>query len=248
MRCPNRIPVETPRPPSIPVAWASCAETHAVCPSGGQATAAELFGAGRRHAGPSRLSLAGNGCCGWGITRHPQRRLVDRREHQARLRAVDRRRSQLRGGPDDCRGGRVGDRSPMLAAGSDGLVCAIFGVFPKQILRGGKKERRPEIIAPIMVACSTDHGPTFSAPIELGQGAMEMRVPGGASGLGLPMIAVDRRDGVLICDLRQPPSGRAVLAGHRLGVAGPRTHVEHAPPSHAGAARCLLLLALPRHR
>jgi hypothetical protein len=87
--------------------------------------------------------------------------------------------------------------SPMLAAGSDGLVCAIFGVFPTKILTGGRKERRPEIIAPIRVACSTDYGLTFAAPIELGLGAMEMWVRGGASGLSLPMIAADRRGDVL---------------------------------------------------
>ncbi len=87
--------------------------------------------------------------------------------------------------------------SPMLAAGSDGLVCVIFGVFPTQKLTGGGKERRPQIIAPIRVACSTDYGLTFAAPIELGLGAMEMWVPGGASGLSLPMIAADRRSGVL---------------------------------------------------
>jgi hypothetical protein len=85
--------------------------------------------------------------------------------------------------------------APMVAAGSDGVVCAIFGVFPT--LTGGKRRRRPEIIAPIRVACSTDSGQTFAAPVELGRGAMEMWVPGGASGLSLPTIVADRRHGVL---------------------------------------------------
>ncbi len=107
--------------------------------------------------------------------------------------------------------------SPMLAAGRRGLVCAIFGVFPTQLLTGGKKgERRPEIIAPIRVACSIDHGQTFAAPIELGRGAMEMWVPGGGSGLSLPTIVVDQRRDVLYATFvsRRPgaPYSRLVVS------------------------------------
>jgi hypothetical protein len=109
--------------------------------------------------------------------------------------------------------------SPMLAAGSDGLVCVIFGVLPTQTLTGGRKERRPEIIAPIRVACSTDYGLTFAAPIELGRGAMEMWFPGGASGLSLPMIAADRRGDVLFAAFttRRPRAGysRVVVSASR---------------------------------
>jgi hypothetical protein len=93
-------------------------------------------------------------------------------------------------------GGGAVVASPMLAAGGDGTVCAIFGVWPaspKETKTGG----RPEIIGPIRVSCSTDRGATFGHPVELGRGAMEIWLPGGASGLALPTVAVESTRGIL---------------------------------------------------
>jgi hypothetical protein len=79
--------------------------------------------------------------------------------------------------------------APVLAAGKDGVVCAIFGVWPRPTK--GPRERRAEISGPVRVVCSTDHGQTFASPIGLGRAAMEMHVPGGASGVAIPTIVAD---------------------------------------------------------
>ncbi len=108
-------------------------------------------------------------------------------------------------------GGRV-IASPSLAAGRNGVVCAAFGVWPP-LASGGKAsskdiqaKRRPEIIAPISVVCSRDGGHTFGKPVELGVGGMEIWLPGGASGLGLPAVAADtRRDALYVGFVSRAP-------------------------------------------
>lgn len=105
--------------------------------------------------------------------------------------------------------------SPMLAAGKDGLVCAIVGLWPESAVAGagpkGSARRRPEIVAPVAVVCSTDHGRTFGRLIRLGLGAMELHLPGtaasvnnpklqafgDASAISLPTIAADWASGAL---------------------------------------------------
>ncbi len=86
--------------------------------------------------------------------------------------------------------------TPAITAGSDGLVAAVYGAWPPTP-PAAKEVRRPQIIAPIRVVASTDHGTTFADPVTIGLGAMEIWLPGGASGLGLPAIAADTRRGTL---------------------------------------------------
>jgi hypothetical protein len=96
--------------------------------------------------------------------------------------------------------------APGLVAGKDGLVCVIFGVWPTQP-KPGKNRRRPQIIAPIRVVCSTDHGAGFGDQVDLGLGAMETSVPGNAGGVGLPAVAADSRRGTLHAVFVSRPSG-----------------------------------------
>lgn len=77
--------------------------------------------------------------------------------------------------------------SPMAAAAPHGGVHAIYGVWPPVSTSG---THRPEIIGHIRVVSSNDFGVTFGDPIELGMGAMEILMSGGAaSSPGLPAIA-----------------------------------------------------------
>jgi hypothetical protein len=74
--------------------------------------------------------------------------------------------------------------SPMVAAGHDGTVHAIYGVWPPL----PKALPRPEFPAPIRVVSSTDRGETWGRPVELGTGVMEIRVQPDTNGLGLPTV------------------------------------------------------------
>jgi hypothetical protein len=77
--------------------------------------------------------------------------------------------------------------SPMVAAGHGGTVHAVYGVWPPL----PKSLPRPEFIAPIRVISSTDRGETWSRPVELGDGVMEIRVQPDTNGLGLPTVVAD---------------------------------------------------------
>jgi hypothetical protein len=102
--------------------------------------------------------------------------------------------------------------SPMVAAGPDGAVYAIFGVWPfpesktdSTKSKASAKQHR-EIVAPIRVVCSTDRGVTFGAPIDLGTGTMEIELSGDVNGTALPAIAADWRRGTVYAAFvtRQP--------------------------------------------
>jgi hypothetical protein len=79
--------------------------------------------------------------------------------------------------------------SPMVAAGHDGTIHAIYGVWPPL----PKALPRPEFPAPIRVISSTDRGQTWGQPVELGTGVMEIRVQPDTNGLGLPTVVADPR-------------------------------------------------------
>jgi hypothetical protein len=87
---------------------------------------------------------------------------------------------------------------PMAAAGPDGAVYAIYGVWPLPEEVSDQKDKdqagarsRPEIAAPIRVVCSTDQGQTFGQPVELGVGTMEVKLADDVTSPALPAIAVD---------------------------------------------------------
>ena len=90
---------------------------------------------------------------------------------------------------DTVRGPREANfASPMVAAGHDGTIHAIYGVWPP--LPPGKL--RPEFPAPIRVISSTDRGESWGRPVELGTGVMELRVRPDTNGLGLPTVVAHR--------------------------------------------------------
>jgi hypothetical protein len=78
--------------------------------------------------------------------------------------------------------------SPMVAAGHDGSIHVVYGVWPP--LPPGLP--RPEFPAPIRVVSSTDRGQTWGQPVELGTGVMEIRVRPDTNGLGLPTVVAHR--------------------------------------------------------
>jgi hypothetical protein len=81
--------------------------------------------------------------------------------------------------------------SPMVAAGHDGTIHVVYGVWPLL----PKTLPRPEFPAPIMVISSTDRGQSWGQPVELGTGVMEIRVQPDTNGLGLPtVVAHSSRD------------------------------------------------------
>ena len=80
--------------------------------------------------------------------------------------------------------------SPMLAAGSDGTVHVVYGVWPplpRELLR-------PEFPAPIRIISSTDHGQTWTGPTHLGTGVMEIRVAADTNVPGLPAVVAHPRE------------------------------------------------------
>jgi hypothetical protein len=78
--------------------------------------------------------------------------------------------------------------SPMVAAGHDGTIHVVYGVWPPL----PTALPRPEFPAPIRVISSTDRGQTWGRPVELGTGVMEIRVRPDTNGLGLPTVVAHR--------------------------------------------------------
>lgn len=101
------------------------------------------------------------------------------------------------------------------AVGKDGLVAVIYaaeklsagGNDPDSGEEGvnddgppspGPAPRRPETMGEVRVLCSTDYGQTFSQPVVLGTGAIELLFPDGAAGSpALPTIAVDHHRNII---------------------------------------------------
>ena len=104
--------------------------------------------------------------------------------------------------------------SPMVAAGHDGTIHAIYGVWPPL----PKALPRPEFPAPIRVISSTDRGESWGRPVELGIGVMEIRVRPDTNGLGLPTVVAHPRRHLAAAAfvVRQPGSPFADVAVCRL--------------------------------
>jgi hypothetical protein len=108
--------------------------------------------------------------------------------------------------------------SPMIAAGYGGTIHAVYGVWPP--LPPGLP--RPEFPAPIRVVSSSDRGETWSRPVELGTGVMEIRVRPDTNGLGLPSVVAHPRQHLAAAAfvLRQPGDPFADIAVCRSGDRG----------------------------
>jgi hypothetical protein len=98
----------------------------------------------------------------------------------------------------------------MVAAGHDGTIHVVYGVWPPL----PKALPRPEFPAPIRVISSRDRGETWDQPVELGTGVMEIRVRPDTNGLGLPTVVAHRSRPVAAAAfvVRQPGAPFADIA------------------------------------
>ncbi len=78
--------------------------------------------------------------------------------------------------------------SPSLAAGPNGAVYVAYGVWPPI----PREQLRPEFSTPIRVISSTDRGRTWSSPVRLGTGVMEIRVTADTNVPALPAVVAHR--------------------------------------------------------
>jgi hypothetical protein len=72
---------------------------------------------------------------------------------------------------------------PQLAAGPDGLVCAVFDWTTRQDASG-------DMVGQVTALCSTDAGDSFAAPVHLGAESAAIALPGGAMPNSGPAIAI----------------------------------------------------------
>lgn len=93
--------------------------------------------------------------------------------------------------------------SPMLAAGPDGTVHVVYGVWPAL----PRQRLRPEFPAPIRLISSTDRGETWTAPTTLGISSMEIRVAPDTNVPGLPTVVAHRRQPFAAAAFVTRPSG-----------------------------------------
>jgi hypothetical protein len=79
---------------------------------------------------------------------------------------------------------------PQVAAGPDGLVCAVCDWTTKQDSSG-------DMIGQVVAVCSTDAGRSFGAPVQLGSEAAAIALPGGVRPNSGPTVAVSPQGDVL---------------------------------------------------
>jgi hypothetical protein len=79
---------------------------------------------------------------------------------------------------------------PQMAAGPDGLVCAVFDWTTRQDSSG-------DMIGQVTALCSTDAGQSFAAPVHLGAESAAIALPGGAMPNSGPAIAISPRGDAL---------------------------------------------------
>lgn len=106
--------------------------------------------------------------------------------------------------------------APMIAAGSDGVVAAIYqGPTDPAV--------RPDLTYTVEVVCSSDGGATFGPPAILGRQAAAIALPGGVQPNSGPSIAIAPRSNAIYAAIttHQPGaarSGIAVAASFDTGV------------------------------
>jgi hypothetical protein len=125
--------------------------------------------------------------------------------------------------------------TPMVAAGPQGLVCAIYEGAPVP-------SASPDVGFQIEVVCSADGGHTFATPVTLGQEASVLALPGGVTPNSGPAItAAPTGHAVYAAFITHQPgadhSGIAVHASHDRGrtwhppvTATPADHVIYFQP------------------
>jgi hypothetical protein len=79
---------------------------------------------------------------------------------------------------------------PQLAAGPDGLVCAVCDWTTQQDSPG-------DMAGQVVAVCSTDAGRSFAEPVHLGAESAAIALPGGIRPNSGPTVAVSPRDGIL---------------------------------------------------
>ncbi len=72
---------------------------------------------------------------------------------------------------------------PQLAAGPDGLVCAVCDWTTRQNSSG-------DLVGQVVAVCSTDAGSSFAAPIRLGADSAAIALPGGVRPNSGPAVAI----------------------------------------------------------
>jgi hypothetical protein len=75
---------------------------------------------------------------------------------------------------------------PQLAAGPDGLVCAVCDWTTRQDSSG-------DMVGQVVAVCSTDAGDSFAAPVHLGAESAAIALPGGVRPNSGPAVAVSPR-------------------------------------------------------
>jgi hypothetical protein len=79
---------------------------------------------------------------------------------------------------------------PQLAAGPDGLVCAVCDWTTRQDSSG-------DMVGQVVAVCSTDGGDSFTAPVRLGAESAAIALPGGAMPNSGPTVAISAGDGAI---------------------------------------------------
>lgn len=118
--------------------------------------------------------------------------------------------------------------TPMVAAGSDGVVAVIYeGPMDLTV--------QPDLAYTVEVVCSTDAGTTFGPPATLGREAAEIALPGGVQPNSGPSIAIAPHSNAIYAAIttHQPGAARSEIAVAASFDAG-ATWTASAPISPGG--------------
>ena len=109
----------------------------------------------------------------------------------------------------------VSSAGPAIAAGPDGLVCAVCDWTTRQ-------EPSGDLIGQVVAVCSTDAGKSFAAPVQLGSETSVIMLPGDVQANSSPTVAISPRGDAVYVAFPQRRSGGThsdivVVASHDRG-------------------------------